>query len=188
MGIADKLNYYASFKDSDVFQPGRFNPGMFDTNKKKVKKLYPRSCSPLVAFNGPAAEQLNGIIRQMNDGDLSTGVVMSVDPLLVACYSDDFDAVVMYCYPTELGVKMGWSVGTRLLTVNWYDGLGKIKKNKDLDRGPHCNISTRLLVRWWSICILTTPSVSHARSVRFPKKCGPIRKSWADGIWKHTPV
>lgn len=62
MGIVEKLNSYASFKDTDVFQPGQFNPGVFDTNKK-----------------------------------------------------------------------------TRLLTVNWFDGYGKVKKNKDLDYGPRCN-------------------------------------------------
>lgn len=139
MGIKDRLNYYASFKDSDVFQPGRFNPGLFDTNKKKVKMFYPYSGSLGVMLNGPAAEQTAGIIGQMNDGDLSTGVVMSVNPLLVACYSDDFDAVVLYCYPAELGVKMGWTVGTRLLTVNAYNGYGIVKKNKDLDPGPGCN-------------------------------------------------
>lgn len=139
MGIVDKLNSFSSYKDTDVFQPGQFNPGLFDTNKKKVKMLYPRSSSLNVMFNGPAAEQSSGIIRQMNDGDLSTGVVVSVDPLLVACYSDDFDAVALYCYPTELGTKMGWHTGTRVLTVNWYDGYGKVKKNKDLDYGPRCN-------------------------------------------------
>lgn len=139
MGIMKKLNYFASFKDTDIFQPGQFNPGLFEVNKKKVKKLYPRSCSLNVMLNGPDAERIDGIIRQMNDGDLSTGIVMSTDPLLVACYSEDFDAVVMYCYPTELGTKMGWSAGTRLLTVNWYDGYGKIKKNKDIDRGSRSN-------------------------------------------------
>lgn len=139
MGIKDKLNYYASFKDSDVFQPGQFNPGLFDTNKKKVKMLYPHSCSPMVMLNGPAAEQISGIIGQMNDGDLSTGVVVSIDPLLVACYSDDFDAVALMCYPTELGLKLGWTTGTRLLTVNGFNGRGLVKKNKDLDLGPRCN-------------------------------------------------
>lgn len=139
MGIMDKLNYYASFKDTDIFQPGQFNPGLFDVNRKKVKKLYPYSTSLNVMLNGPAAERIDGIIKQMNDGDLSTGIVMSMEPLLVACFSQDFDAVALYCYPTELGTKMGWSAGRRLLTVNWYDGYGKMKKNKDIDRGPRSN-------------------------------------------------
>ena len=89
MGIVDNLNSFSSYKDTDVFQPGQFNPGLFDTNKKKVKMLYPRSSSLNVMFNGPAAEQTSGIIRQMNDGDLSTGVVVSVDPLLVALLLSD---------------------------------------------------------------------------------------------------
>ena len=138
MGIGARLNYYASFKDTDVFQPGKFNPGLFETNKKKVKALYPYSGSLVVELNGPKAETMNDIIVQMNDGDLSTGVVMSIDPLLVACYSPDFDAVALYCFPTELGIKMGWSTGKRLLTVNAYNGYGMIKKLKDLDLGPGC--------------------------------------------------
>lgn len=139
MGIMDKLNYYASFKDSDVFQPGQFNPGLFEASKKKVKQLYPHAFSPLVLLNGPQAEQWGGFVSQMNDGDLSTGVVVSAEPLLVACYSYEFDAVALYCYPAELGAQMGWSVGTRLLTVNAYDGYGKMKRNKDLDCGPRSN-------------------------------------------------
>ena len=139
MGIKDKLNYYASFKDSDVFQLGRFNPGLFETSKKRVKAYYPHALSPLTLLNGPLAEQWAGIVSQMNDGDLSTGVVMSVNPLLVACYSYEFDAVALYCYPTELGEKLGWTLGTRLLTVCAYDGYGKLKRNKDLDCGPRSN-------------------------------------------------
>lgn len=135
MGLIEKLKYYSSFKDTDIFQPGDFNPGLFTINKKKVRKLYPHASSLWVMFNGPIAERVNGISHQMNDGDLSTGVVVSADPLLVACYSPEFDAVAMLCYPVELGTKMGWTVGTRLLTVNGYNGYGLMKQNWDLDRG-----------------------------------------------------
>lgn len=131
-----KLNPYASFKDSDVFKPGAFNPGLFDTNKQKVKKLYPHAFSLAVTLNGPAAENYPGIAKQMHDGDLSTGVVVSENPLLVACYSEDFDAVALLCYPTALGEKMGWKLGSCLLTVNGYNGYGIMRKNKDLDVGP----------------------------------------------------
>lgn len=139
MGLIEKFKYYSSFKDTDIFQPGDFNPGLFKTNKKKVVKLYPHSRSLWVLFNGPISEQVNGISHQMNDGDLSTGVVVSADSLLVACYSEDFDAVALLCYPVELGAKMGWRVGTRLLTVNGYNGYGIMKQNWDLDPGFYCN-------------------------------------------------
>lgn len=41
MGLMNKLNYYSSFKDTDVFKPGEFNPGLFKVKKGIVKKLRP---------------------------------------------------------------------------------------------------------------------------------------------------
>lgn len=184
MGVIDKLNHFASFKDTDIFQPGQFNPGLFDVNRKKVKKLYPYSTSLNVMLNGPAAERIDGIIKQMNDGDLSTGIVMSMEPLLVACFSQDFDAVALYCYPTELGTKMGWSAGRRLLTVNWYDGYGKMKKNKDIDRGPVAMINSKHLVLWSQNFILITANALPERNLKFRKKCGSTPKPLADNIWQ----
>lgn len=139
MSIVSSIKRKMSFQDADHFEPGSFNPGLFETNKQKVKKLYPHANSPLVMVNGPVAETLNGICQQMNDGDLSTGVVVSADPLLVACYSGDHDAVALLCYPAALGAKLGWAVGTRLLTVNGFNGYGLMKRNRDLDIGMFGN-------------------------------------------------
>lgn len=71
----------------------------------------------------------------MNDGDIQTAVVVSIDPLLVACYTEDFDAVILQYYPTELGKKHGWDLHKRLITVNTYNGLGAVRKNKDIYPG-----------------------------------------------------
>lgn len=76
---------------------------------------------------------------QMNDGDIQTAVVVSQDPLLVACRSEDMDAVVLQCYPAALGQARGWKLGTRLLICCTYNGYGPLRKNKDIDPGPHAN-------------------------------------------------
>ena len=139
MGIMDKLNSYSQYKDSDVFRPGAFNPGLFKTNKKQVKKLRPDMYSLTNLLLGGNANNPGFIQTQMNDGDMGPAIVVSKNPLLVACYSWDMDAVVFQCYPDELGEYYGWNVGTKLITVMTYNGMGAIKKNKDLTLGQRCN-------------------------------------------------
>ena len=37
----EKLNPYGHYKKEDVFQPGAFNPGLFEVDMAKLKKLRP---------------------------------------------------------------------------------------------------------------------------------------------------
>ena len=136
MGLKDALNH-VPFPDQEVFTPGRFNPGLFKLNKEKLKALRPQVFG-LAAMNNHKLDTVPQIDVQMNDGDLQPAVVLSIDPLLVACYNDEFDAVVLLWFPTEVGRARGWQPGTRLLTVNAYNGYGLLRSNKDLDKGPHC--------------------------------------------------
>jgi hypothetical protein len=67
------------------------------------------------------------------NGDSRAAVVVSVAPLLVASYSDDFDAVVMLRFdrpPTDVHLE----VGTRLLAVNTFRRGGATAT--DIVRGP----------------------------------------------------
>ena len=42
MGIIENMKRNTSYKDSDVYRPGAFNPGLFELNKKKLKALRPQ--------------------------------------------------------------------------------------------------------------------------------------------------
>lgn len=53
-------------------------------------------------------------------GDTQPAVVVSTDPLLIAAYSDEMDAVVMLKFFTEFAEQYNLSVGTRLTTSNVY--------------------------------------------------------------------
>lgn len=135
----DKLNPYGHFKKEDVFRPGTFNPGLFEVDMGKLKKLRPEIFQPIRFAMASNLDSRSYIQMQMNDGDIQTAVVVSTDPLLVACRSEDLDAVVLQCYPVELGRARGWEVGTCLLICCTYNGYGPLRKNKDIDPSPRAN-------------------------------------------------
>lgn len=133
MGIKETLQRNASYKDSDVYRIGAFNPGLFDLNKSKLKALRPQLFGLRLGVKN--IDTWQNIYTQLNDGDIEPAVVVSTDPLLVACYSDDMDAVALFCFPQEVGLARGWHLGTRLIATAAYNSL-LMKGNKDLDCGP----------------------------------------------------
>ena len=64
--------------------------------------------------------QIDFVSRALCFGDTQPAVVVSTEPLLIAAYSDEMDAVVMLRFPTEFVEKYGLSVGSRLTTSNVY--------------------------------------------------------------------
>lgn len=137
MGIKDKLNF-VPFPDQKHFTPGAFNPGLFSLNKEKLKRLRPQIFG-LSALTNHNLDHVAYIMNQMNDGDMQPAVVVCVDPLLVACYNDEFDAVTLLYFPARLGRRYGWELYHRLMTVNAYNGFGLLRRNKDIDPGPRAS-------------------------------------------------
>ena len=133
MGIKETIQRNASYKDSDVYRLGAYNPGLFDLNKKKLKALRPQIFG--LRLGQKNIDTWQNIYSQLNSGDIQPALVLSTAPLLVACYSDDMDAVAMLCFPEELGARRGWTVGTRLIVTAAYNNPF-MKANKDLDCGP----------------------------------------------------
>ena len=123
--IKEKLNY-VPFPDQPVFRPGAYNPGLFKLNREKLKKLRPQIFGPLNAMFGNRFNNPSYMSVILNDGDMQTAVVVSLDPLLVACYTDEMDAVVMLRFPSERAGKYDLMEGTRLTTSNWYFGGDRI--------------------------------------------------------------
>lgn len=134
--LMDALKWGSQFHKEDVYRPGSFNPGLFELDKEKANRLRPGFTGffhTLTSNNLDTASYLGALL---NDGDIQTAVVVSTDPLLVSCYTEDMDAVILQCYPTELGVVKGWQVGTQLVATVKYNGFGTVKKNKDIYPAP----------------------------------------------------
>lgn len=172
--IKEKLNY-VPFPDQPVFRPGAYNPGLFKLNREKLKKLRPQIFGPLNAMFGNRFNNPSYMSVILNDGDMQTAVVVSLDPLLVACYTDEMDAVVLQYFPAELGQKLGFELGTRLITVNSYNGLGTVRKNKDLYPGPRASGKYKSVGP--VIADLYTDDVQ-----RLMNKKAEIPEAW----WEHT--
>ena len=143
MGIINAIKWGSQFKKEDVFRPGAFNPGLFTIDKEKTRKLRPGFYNPFRAMIKSQFDNSGYVTTLLNDGDIQTAVVVSEDPLLVSCYSEDMDAVFLQYYPAELGKAKGWEYGTRLLITAKYNGYGPVRKNKDIFPGPKANDSIK---------------------------------------------
>lgn len=60
--------------------------------------------------------QTEQVAQTLKFGDTQPAVVVSTEPLLVAAYSDEMDAVVMLKFPSELSETYSLTPGTRLTT------------------------------------------------------------------------
>lgn len=117
-------NRQEDFFDSNLPPPSTV--GHFQWSDAKLRELRPE----LFGVSGMVYTLFVLLKQQFNDrqfikecldgGDCRAAVVMSVNPLLVAAYSDDLDCVVMLRYPPHFVQKYQLVVGTRLLTVNNY--------------------------------------------------------------------
>lgn len=81
-----------------------------------------------------AQETRRMIAEHMHTGDSRAAVVVSLEPLIVAPYTDEMDCVVLLSFPLYLAREMNLKLGARLLTVNTY-GRGK-RLMPDLSNGP----------------------------------------------------
>src|SRR5687767_13892162 len=60
------------------------------------------------------------IREQLAAGDSRAAVVMKINPLLVAAYTDELDCVAILRFDDSLVAEFDLTPGTRLLTVNTY--------------------------------------------------------------------
>ena len=66
--------------------------------------------------------QIENVMRVLLYGDTQPAVVVSTEPLLVATYSDEMDAVIMLRFPSDFVEKYELAPSTRLTTSNFYFG------------------------------------------------------------------
>ncbi len=116
----------------DPFKNRGYHPGWFSVNMRKLKALRPNlfKLSSFLFANTLDAKPY--FIQQMEQGDIQPAIVICLEPLLVSCYSDELDAVVLLHLPSELISKLGLQMYSRLLTVNKYG----TRPHKDLTLGP----------------------------------------------------
>jgi hypothetical protein len=93
-----------------------------------------------------AREARRMLAEHLRLGDTRAAVVVRTDPLTVAAYTDEQDAVLLLRFPQFLAVEHDLAAGSRLLTVNTY-ALGK-RMMPDLVEGP---ATTRRYVNFFPV-------------------------------------
>jgi hypothetical protein len=121
------------------------NPGWFALSDEKLKQLHPELYPGggvwywMERHYGTPERIRSEIAWCLQQGDCRAAVVVSLEPLLVAAYSDEFDAVVVLRFPSRLAACHDLSHGTRLITVSNYER--SISRQTDFRLGPQATKS-----------------------------------------------
>jgi hypothetical protein len=75
------------------------------------------------------------VADQLMHGDSRAALVVSLEPVLVAAYTDELDCIALLRFPSKLAGLHSLEVGQRLLTVNRYSGPAE-PVALDLEHGP----------------------------------------------------
>ncbi|MFT3927504.1 MAG: hypothetical protein QM778_33535 [Myxococcales bacterium] len=92
-------------------------------------------------------------------GDSRAAIVVSVEPLRIAAYSDEFDAVLEVSFPS--GIGEGLTEGERLLTINAYGPHGDRPTEMAPDILPGAGASGR----WWTFSPVIAELVSDSHTL-----------------------
>lgn len=103
-----------SNKNSWAGDPGRLI--LSETKYNEIGQLLNLNKEQLKIFN----KKKKVIAEHIKYGDTQPASVVSIDPLIISCYNDEIDCVVMLKFPPELASKYNLKIGDRLITVNQY--------------------------------------------------------------------
>jgi hypothetical protein len=118
------------------------NPGRLQLSEKKLAEFHPAVFKPRGGKSLSSEERqqcqiwLEYASEHLRYGDSQPAHVMSLDPLLVAAYTDELDCVAMLMFPSNLVNEYKLTVGDRLLSVNTYVHLDEQGVAPDLVPGP----------------------------------------------------
>ncbi len=124
------------------------DPGGITTSDDMLKRFHPEIYTTWARLLGslpevfpiyllPRSSRWRDVIDEhMRFGDSRAALVMSVEPLLVAAYTDELDCVVLLRFDSWVTDHHELQVGDRLLTVNTYAAPSQVKPAQDLIFGP----------------------------------------------------
>jgi len=124
------------------------DPGSIRLSHAKLRRFHPELYEPKgpwrwLGRRSPMQEfWLTRKTEHLLHGDSRAALVVCLQPLLVAAYTDELDCIALLHFPPELVAEYGLQIWTRLLTVNLYQaGSTPVA---DLENGPasyhrYCN-------------------------------------------------
>ena len=147
------------------------HPGGLELSTDRLRSLEPE----LFASRwrpGHARRQwtIRGVREHLLLGDSRAAVVIGLNPLRVAAYTDEFDCSVVVEFPVPAGQDLDLSVGSRLLTVNTYAPAGPFAP--DLIHGP------RSIRRWHNVFPLIAELLVPDPSLTVRRKEAISEREW----------
>ena len=116
------------------------DPGGIRLSHSKLRRFHPEIYRPhgWLALVGRLSSQQQywqlACEEHVMHGDSRAALVVGLDPLLVAAYTDELDCVALLRFTAEVVGEHGLSLGSRLLTVNTYTQGAQLAC--DLENGP----------------------------------------------------
>lgn len=116
------------------------DPGRIQLSHGKLRRLQPELYEPQGLYRWFGRLSPNQHLRlthteeHLLHGDSRAALVVSINPLLVAAYTDELDCIALLRFPQELAQEYSLQVGSRLLTVNLY--MHGNTTASDLQPGP----------------------------------------------------
>lgn len=105
--------------DDIEFESLEYNPGGFKLSKKKLLAIY-----KILNFGKIEAKMVKKNMKCIKEtllkGDTQPAKIISCDPLLIATYSDEFDAVLILMFPVEFVERYQLFDSQRMISVNSY--------------------------------------------------------------------
>src|SRR4051812_38434913 len=107
--------------DDPVPTAGRngLGPGRFTLSLARLRELEPdlfglRAAFYRLRFEGDGPKALKERLRSaIYEGDPQPALVVSIDPVIVAAYSDELDAVLLVRFESAIARAHEWTMGTR---------------------------------------------------------------------------
>jgi hypothetical protein len=103
------------------------DPGLVPLSLERLRRFHPelfvRRANPFAWLDrvlGVRAAVLYRVRDQLLHGDSRAAVVVSLEPLVVAAYTDEIDCVALLRFPDEFVEQYNLRLRSRLLTVNRY--------------------------------------------------------------------
>jgi len=124
------------------------DPGRINLSDEKLRRFHPELYSRTLRYVGflrarwpyrfirEAAGWREMIAEHIRLGDSRAALVVSVDPVIVAAYTDELDCVALLKFETWVAQEYKLRSGDRLLTVNTYTRPGATPRAPDLTVGP----------------------------------------------------
>ncbi len=161
------------------------DPGNLKLSLARLKRLEPDLFLPW-RERGLLQRRLAilGVREQLRLGDSRAALVISVRPLRVAAYTDEFDCSVVVELPAHVAADLELSVGTRLLAVHTYASSGPCAA--DLVPGPGHTQRQLNVFPLVAEFLVTDPSATAIRKQAISEQEWIRASAAADEYLRHT--